>query len=85
MIVLASGSEVPIFDAPAPLIVSRKRDKAIIPETPRAAAENSPRQSPVSEITNHVTNEAESDNGAVSHQEIESSHGAAEHVDVSSF
>lgn len=85
--VLATGSEVPIFNAPAPLIVSRKRDKAIILETPRAAADNSPRQSPIPEITNHVTAEVENEgnSGAASHQEGESSHGAAEYGDVSTY
>jgi hypothetical protein len=83
VIVLATGSEVPIFNAPAPLIVSRKRDKAIILETPRAPAENTPRQSPASEITNHVTSEVGDSSGAVEHHEGESSHAAADPVDVS--
>lgn len=84
VIVLATGSEVPIFNAPAPLIVSRKRDKAIILETPRAPAENTPRQSPASEITNHVTSEVGDSSGAVEHHEnLESSHAAADPVDAS--
>ncbi len=82
MLTLASGSEVPIFNAPAPLIVSRKRDKAVILETPRAAAESSPRQSPASEIANHE-GEIEDNSGAATRQEDESRYGAMEQVDVS--
>ena len=77
MITLASGSEVPIFSAPAPLIVPRKRDKAIILDTPRAAAECT--------SDNGIANQESEreDNGAAIPLEDESRYGAMEQVDVS--